>query len=99
MAKVFIAYKSERRPAARPLASILTLHGYDVWYDDGLLPGEDFENRLRAELDQAKIVIALWCTMSAKSKWVLKEVTAAKAAGKLLPCRIETVLPPVAFGR
>ncbi|MCI4664788.1 MAG: SUMF1/EgtB/PvdO family nonheme iron enzyme [Neomegalonema sp.] len=91
MAEIFISYKSERRPAARHLSKVLEQNGFSVWYDYGLLPGEDFEKRLMRELAQARIVIVLWCEMSKQSQWVQKEATEAKAAGKLLPTRIQTI--------
>ncbi len=99
MAEVFISYKSERRPAARHLARILELNGFSVWYDYGLLPGEDFENRLMAEIAEAKVVVALWCEMSVGSPWVLKEATEAKRSGKLLPTWIQRAPPPGDFAR
>ena len=97
MADVFISYKSERRPAARHLAKVLSAYGYDVWYDYGLIPGDDFEPRLLAELALAKVVVVLWCAMSARSEWVIKEAREARRAGKYLPCWIESTELPKGF--
>lgn len=97
MADVFISYKAERRRAARHLSKILTAHGYSVWYDYGLIPGEDFEPRLMAEIGASKVVVVLWCTMSVASPWVGREARIARQTGKFLPCWIETARLPDEF--
>ncbi len=102
VADIFISYKSERRPAARHLKKVLETYfritAEDcVWYDYGLIPGDDFEPRIMAEIEQAKVVVVLWCTMSVKSDWVLKEALEAKRTGKFLPIRIESCSLPNAF--
>ena len=97
MAEIFISYKSERRPAARHLAKILNAYGFDVWYDYGLLPGEDFALRLKSELKAAKAVIVLWCSKSTSSEWVIREATIAKRENKFLPCWIENTPLPKDF--
>lgn len=97
MADVFISYKSERRPAARHLAKVLDAYGYDVWYDYGLLPGDDFAPRLMAEIAAARAVVVLWCTEAVSSEWVLREAREAKREGKYLPCWIESAKLPQEF--
>ncbi|MGE0045723.1 MAG: TIR domain-containing protein [Hyphomonadaceae bacterium] len=102
MAEIFISYKSERRPAARHLKKVLDCYfknsGEDcVWYDYGLIPGDDFEPRIMAEINNAKVVIVLWCAMSVKSPWVHKEARAARHADKFLPVRIEACALPEEF--
>jgi hypothetical protein len=97
MADVFISYKSERRSAARYLAKILAAHGYDVWYDYGLIPGDDFEPRLMSELAEAKAVTVFWCKMAVESKWVNKEAGVSRLQGKYLPCWIENAELPKGF--
>ena len=97
MADVFISYKSERRAAARHLGKVLDAYGYEVWYDYGLIPGDDFELRLMAELAAAKAVVVLWCTMAVTSTWVNQEAREAKREGKYLPCWIENAMLPAEF--
>jgi len=99
MAEIFISYKSERRAAARHLAKVLSAYGYDVWFDYGLLPGEDFEPRLLKELAEAKVVVVLWCSLSVNSDWVLREATEAHRKGAFLPVRIEHSRLPEDFAR
>ncbi len=97
MADVFISYKAERRRAARHLSKVLGAHGYSVWFDYGLIPGDDFEPKLMAELGAAKVVVVLWCAMSVKSQWVHKEAHYAREHGKFLPCWIEEADLPDEF--
>jgi len=97
VADVFISYKSERRPAARHLAKVLRAYGFDVWYDYGLIPGDDFEPRLMAEMAAAKTIVVLWCSMAIASKWVNKEAREAKRTEKYLPCQIESTALPKEF--
>jgi hypothetical protein len=97
MSDIFISYKSERRPAAWHLAKVLECYGYDVWYDYGLIPGDEFEPRLMVELRKAKVVIVLWCGLSVESAWVQKEARFARQRDKYLPCWIEHSRLPEEF--
>lgn len=99
MADVFISYKSERRPAAKHLASIIEAHGYSVWFDYDLVPGKNFGRRIEAELRQAKVTIVLWCTLSVQSEWVQEEADLAKSMNTFVPARIESCEPPLGFRR
>ncbi|MCR9271115.1 MAG: toll/interleukin-1 receptor domain-containing protein [Hyphomonadaceae bacterium] len=97
MADIFVSYKSERRPAARHLAKVLGAYGYKVWYDYGLIPGENFERRLHTEMAEAQIILVLWCSMAKASDWVNREAKEAVQTGKYLPCRIESTDLPDDF--
>lgn len=102
MAEIFISYKSERRPAARHLKKVLDCYfqteaGECVWYDYGLIPGDDFEPRIMAEIGKAKVVMVLWCDMAVKSAWVAREAREARRTSKFLPLRIETCALPEEF--
>ncbi len=89
MAEVFISYKSERRAAAEHLAEVLERHSYSVWFDYGLIKGDDFDFQLDMQLRDAKAVIVLWCSMSVESRWVSREASLAANLKTLLPTKIE----------
>ena len=89
MAEVFISYKSDRRNAAKHLAGILTRYGYSVWFDYGLIKGDDFEFQLDQQLRAAKAVVVLWCSMSVESRWVSREASLASNRGTFIPVLIE----------
>lgn len=102
VADIFISYKSERRPAARHLKKVLDCYFQSgaeecVWYDYGLVPGHDFERRIMEEIDQARVVLVLWCRMAVKSHWVGREAEEARRTGKFLPIRIENCELPGVF--
>lgn len=97
MADVFISYKSERRAAAEHLAEILADYGFSVWWDYGLVSGQDFGVQIERELRQSKAVVVLWCSLAVQSEWVREEAALAKRLGKLAPAMIEKVELPLGF--
>jgi ATP-dependent Clp protease adapter protein ClpS len=98
MVEVFISYKSERRPAAKHLTRILAAYGFDVWFDYGLIPGENFEQKLLEKVGAAQACVVLWCRKSVASPWVLREADIAKGKGTLIPTIIERTAQPDRFG-
>ncbi len=98
VADIFISYKSERRKAVQHLAEIFRINGYTVWFDSGLLSGEDFSAQIEKELEAARTVITLWCRLSVTSEWVKEEAHYAKRTGKAIPVMIESVELPFGFG-
>ena len=97
MADVFISYKSERRAAVEHLARILELNGYSVWFDYGLLSGQNFARQIEREIRAAKVVVVLWCGLSVDSEWVNGEARLASRLGKMIPVWIEDVDLPLEF--
>lgn len=95
MSDVFISYKRERRAAAEHLAQILTLYGFDVWFDYALVKGRDFAQQIEAQIRASKVVVVLWCKRSVSSRWVLEEADLATELGTLLPTKIELCELPV----
>ena len=94
MPDLFLSYKVERRAAARHLAKILQLHGYDVWFEHGQVAGPSFTKDIEAARSGAKLLLALWCRMSIHSAHVAEEARNAHRAGKLLSCIIEPTTVP-----
>lgn len=73
--------------------------GIDVWWDRDLPGGSAFAEVLEQRLAEARVVIVLWSEASIRSGFVRDESTRALEAGKLLPVRIEEVVPPLGFGQ
>ena len=94
---VFISYKKERSAQAKRLAAILEAYGYEVWWDYEIAVGPDFRDQIETKLEEAKCVIVLWCSASAKSKFVRSEANRAEKRGKLLQAYLEWVEPPLGF--
>ncbi len=109
VADIFISYQPERRAAAAHLATMLRLYGYSVWfeYDQAVGPAHAFDQgpstptefgrRIDRELQQARAVVVLWCSMSRKSDWVREEAQRALQRGALVSTRIEPVDVPGPF--
>jgi formylglycine-generating enzyme required for sulfatase activity len=97
MADVFLSYRNtpERRAFVKRLALLLRAHEVTVWWDYGLEAGESYRAQITEELSKARIVAPLWCAESIQSKWVAMEAELGK--DKLVPARLQKVVPPEAF--
>lgn len=97
MADVFLSYRNtpERRAFVKRLALLLRAHEVTVWWDYGLEAGESYRAQITEELAKARIVAPLWCAESVQSKWVAMEAELGK--DKLVPARLQKVVPPDAF--
>lgn len=99
MSKVFISYSSSDKPWVSKLANELTNQGYDIWWDLKLLPGQHFEEVIRAALDNAECVVTVWSESSLRSVWVQEESSKALERGVLIPILYQKITPPMPFGR
>jgi len=97
MADVFISYSSTDRSRAEALARALDWAGFTVWWDRDLLGGTDYGEVIREELALAAAVIVLWSQDAVRSDWVHKEARLGKAAGKLIPIRLDHAAVPADF--
>jgi len=94
---IFISYASEDRGKAKPLADALQGKGWSVFWDQRLIPGERFRDKLEEKLEEAKCVIVLWSRKSVESQWVLDEAGEAAKRRCLVPALIEDVRIPMGF--
>lgn len=90
MARVFISHAGADTAAAQQLHEWLDEDGHDTFLDrhrdDGILPGEDWENRLYKELRKADAVVCVVTDAYLTSVWCAAEIGAARALGaELLP--------------
>src|SRR5579871_5734233 len=99
MADIFISYKTERRKAAEHLAEVLKMYGYSAWFDYHLIKGSDFGLEIARRIREAKALVALWCSRSAGSRWVVEECDLAHELGILIPVIIEPCELPIGFRR
>jgi TIR domain-containing protein len=94
VADVFLSYSSADRPRASTIAGLLARAGWSVWWDRSIEGGEEWGPRIENELAGARCVLVLWSRESIHSDWVLREATAARARGVLLPVLLAPVAPP-----
>ena len=84
MADVFISYSKQSPKYTISLAKDLELFGFSVWWDTSLLPGDEFPDLIKQQIDAAKAVVVIWTPSSVKSKWVRAEAQRADTQGKLI---------------
>lgn len=91
MGPVFISYSSRDRDRVAELAGALTRHGFTLWWDTHLPPGEDWDERIQRALEAAEVVLVIWSEASMQSREVRAEATYALQEKKLLPIRVDDV--------
>lgn len=75
--------------------ALLEAAGFEVWWDQHLMPGESYSSRIMQEIDKATCLVVLWSINSVNSDWVRGEAVVADEAGKLVPLRMDnTRIPP-----
>ncbi|MGD9979806.1 MAG: toll/interleukin-1 receptor domain-containing protein [Hyphomonadaceae bacterium] len=100
MADVFISYKREERDSARWLAEALHEHGFHVWWDADILPGEQYRAVTLEILQSCRAAIVIWSPKSIVSSWVLDEAQRALERGVLIPVHLEPISAyPLGFGQ
>jgi endonuclease G len=96
---VFISYARADQPVAEHLRELLETEGWDVWWDQEIYAGAQWEELLLGVLERTKVVLVLWSRNAKRSRWVKREAAAASARGKLVPCTLDDLLPPAPFDR
>ena len=87
MADVFVSYARSDKSRVAPLVLAVEAQGWSVWWDPEIAPGQEFDDRIEAELKAAKVVVVVWTPASVSSRWVRGEAREAADLGKLVPVR------------
>ena len=93
MADIFISYSKRDPQLTIALAKDLEAQGYTTWWDTSLLPGDEFPEKIRQELNKAKAVIVIWTPASIASSWVQAEALIANEQNKLITLRSDDLDP------
>ena len=64
MADVFISYSQKAVEPTKVLADQLAKRGIEVWWDARLTSGQQFDEVIREELDEARAAIVIWSSTS-----------------------------------
>jgi hypothetical protein len=91
MGHVFISYSSRDKERVSELVSALKVEGHQIWWDDDITPGGDWDLEIQRALEQSRAVLVVWSENAMKSREVRAEATYALSENKLLPVRIEPV--------
>jgi adenylate cyclase len=95
MADVFVSYARSDKARVAPLVAAIEGQGWSVWWDPEISPGQEFDDRIEAELKAAKVVLVVWTPTSVASRWVRGEAREAADLGKLLPARFDAARLPM----
>ncbi len=91
MTDVFFSYSSKDRERVRPVHDALSAEGFDVFWDQEIPPGRNWDEWIRRHLDAARCTIVFWSEHSVKSDNVIHEAMVAKNAGKLIPVLLDPI--------
>jgi adenylate cyclase len=97
LADIFVSYSRLDRPRVAPLVAALEAHGWSVWWDPDISPGEEFDALISRELEEARSLIVVWTPHSVESRWVRGEARDAADRGVLVPIRFDNARLPIDF--
>jgi formylglycine-generating enzyme required for sulfatase activity len=97
MSDIFLSYASEDLPRVGLLIRALERHGWSVWWDRTILPGQKFPQVIEEALDAGHCVIVVWSQHSVNSDWVQNEAREGAHRRILVPVRLDEVRIPLEF--
>lgn len=97
MTDVFVSYSRADKALVTTLVAALEAQGWQTWWDPAIVPGQEFDRTIAAELEKASAVLVVWTLNSVESRWVRGEARDAADRGVLVPLRIGTVALPIDF--
>lgn len=89
MTDIFLSYSSKDREKVRPMHDALVAMGYSVFWDIETPAGENWDQWIRRNIAEAKVVIVFWTKNSAASVNVQHECAIAREDNKLIPTQLE----------
>src|SRR5215468_2353427 len=95
MADIFVSYARQDKARVAPLVAALERHGWSVWWDPAIVPGQEFDDRIAEEIDKASAVVVVWTPASVASRWVRGEAREAADRGIVVPVRFDGARLPI----
>jgi TIR domain len=89
MTDIFFSYSSKDRDRVRAVHAALAAQGFEIFWDQSVPPGTDWDTWIRQHLNEAKCAIVFWSTNSVGSDNVRHEATVAKQQGKVVPVLLD----------
>src|SRR6516165_3964214 len=89
MTDIFFSYSSADRERVRPIHDALVAQGFEVFWDQQVPAGMDWDTWIRQHLTKSKCAMAFWSATSVSSDNVRHEATVAKQQGKLISVLLE----------
>jgi hypothetical protein len=89
--QLFISYARENIAKVRETVEILTAGGHTVWFDDQLLPGQDWKRQLGESIARCDAFVYVMTREAVTSEWCEWELaTAVRLEKALIPVLLET---------
>ena len=82
MSYVFISYSKKDKKYANNLVKEIRIQGFDVWIDDRIDYGDQWEKTIEAKLEGCGAFILIMTPDSKGSRWVKNELARAERRGK-----------------
>ncbi len=89
MTDVFFSYSSEDRKRVQPIRDALLAEGFDVFWDQEVPPGREWDEWIRQHLNAARCAMVFWSRHSVNSDEIVHEAMLAKSSGKVIPILLE----------
>src|SRR5262249_16732077 len=89
MTDIFFSYSSADRERVRPIRDALVEQGFEVFWDQQVPAGKDWDSWIRQHLAKSKCAMVFWSAASVTSDNVRHEATVAKQQGKLVSVLLE----------
>jgi TIR domain len=86
---IFFSYSSVDRERVRPIRDALVAQGFEVFWDQEVPSGLDWDSWIRQHLTRSKCAMAFWSTAAVASDNVRHEAVVAKQQGKLISVLLE----------
>lgn len=88
--QLFISYAHESMEKVRETVEILTAGGHAVWFDEQLLPGQDWKRELGEEISRCQAFIYAMTSEALSSEWCQWELaTATRLEKAVVPVLLE----------
>lgn len=93
--RLFISYSHQSFAATERIVDLLRKANHDVWFDDRLVPGQDWKAVLKSQIQAADTLVFMVSAASLASEWCQWELKQAIDEGKsIVPIRLEEVVVP-----
>src|SRR3984893_1647116 len=89
MTDIFFSYSSADRERVRPIRDALAAQGFEVFWDQQVPAGMEWDTWIRQHLIKSKCAMAFWSATSVSSDNVRHEAMVAKQQGKLISVLLE----------
>lgn len=92
--RIFISYDHEDMQAVRGLVDVLSAGGHFVWFDDHILPGQDWKHELGQKIADSDAFVYALTHSSVNSEWCQWEFgNAVRLQKSVIPVLLESALP------